>query len=168
MTTPTSPQPQPDRTPLPPTVAAPDVEPSPRSTGTPGTTPSGTTSSPRTGAGTTAPGAGSDKTSAKPTGKGGRDGRPAAGKRTDDALHTRTASVWVGLIVGVLVLIALVIFLLQNTEMVEVNFLGATGTAPLAVVCLIAGIGVGLVVLVVGALRIGQLRRRVKHDRQGR
>ena len=80
-------------------------------------------------------------------------------------MRTRTASLWVGIGVSLLVLIALVIFMMQNTEMVEVTFLGATGSAPLAAVCLISGIAVGVVVLLVGALRIHQLRRRVKHDR---
>lgn len=86
--------------------------------------------------------------------------------REQQSIRTRTASLWVGIGVSFLLLIALVIFLIQNTEMVEVTFLGATGSAPLAVVCLISGLGVGIVVLLVGALRIGQLRRRVKRDRR--
>lgn len=81
-------------------------------------------------------------------------------------LRTRTGAVWFGICVGALVLVALVVFMLQNTAPVEVAFLGMTGTAPLAMVLLIAGLGVGIVALVVGALRIGQLRRRIRADRQ--
>jgi uncharacterized integral membrane protein len=61
---------------------------------------------------------------------------------------------WVGLVVGALVM-------LQNTAPVEVVFLGMRGTAPLALTLLIAGIGVGIVALVVGSIRIGQLRHRL-------
>lgn len=73
---------------------------------------------------------------------------------------TRTSAAWLGICVGVLVLVALVVFMLQNTEPVGVSFLGFSGTAPLALTLLIAGLGVGIVVLVVASLRIGQLRRR--------
>ncbi|WP_337972747.1 hypothetical protein [Cellulomonas sp. NTE-D12] len=68
---------------------------------------------------------------------------------------------WVGLVVGALVLVALIVFMLQNTAPVEVVFLGMRGTAPLALTLLIAGIGVGIVALVVGSIRIGQLRHRL-------
>jgi len=75
--------------------------------------------------------------------------------------RSRTGAVWVGIVVGTLVLIALIIFMLQNTDEVEVHFLGWTGTAPLAIALLIAGVGVGLIALVVGTLRIAQLKRRL-------
>lgn len=79
--------------------------------------------------------------------------------------RTRTSAAWVGACVGVLVLVMLVIFMLQNTAPVEVAFLGMSGAAPLALVLLIAGLGVGIVVLTLGGLRIAQLRRRLKSDR---
>jgi putative membrane protein len=74
---------------------------------------------------------------------------------------TRTGATWVGIAVGAVVLVLLIIFLLQNTVPVEVAFLGLQGTAPLAVMLLIAGVGFAIVTLVVGSLRIGQLRRRI-------
>ncbi|MEN1974656.1 LapA family protein [Cellulomonas sp. P4] len=79
--------------------------------------------------------------------------------------RTRTGSAWVGVCVGALVLVALVVFMLQNTSPVEVSFLAMTGTAPLALVMLVAGLGVGVVALVIGSLRIGQLRRRIRAAR---
>jgi uncharacterized integral membrane protein len=86
--------------------------------------------------------------------------KPATAK----PVRSRTSAAWVGLCVGALVLVALVVFMMQNTAPVEVTFLGATGTAPLALALLIAGLGVGIVALVLGALRIGQLRRRIHTD----
>lgn len=77
---------------------------------------------------------------------------------------TRTSAAWFGICVGVLVLIALVVFMLQNTRPVTVTFLGMSGSAPLALGLLIAGLAVGAVVLIFAGLRIGQLRRRASND----
>ena len=66
----------------------------------------------------------------------------------------------------VVVLVLLAIFILQNTQKVEISFLGWTGSAPLAAALLIAT-AAGLVLAVAaGSLRILQLRRRVKRDRK--
>lgn len=75
--------------------------------------------------------------------------------------RTRAGATWVGICVGALVLVALIVFMLQNTQQVLVSFLGAQGSVPLALALLIAGVGVGIVALVVGTVRIGQLRRRL-------
>ena len=149
-----------------------DAEPplTPATPGAPGTP----TTAPGPGAGPASPTAASRPATtppkaANPPASGTGSSKPpltAAQKREQQSIRTRTASLWVGIGVSLLVLIALVIFLMQNTEVVEVTFLGATGSAPLAVVCLISGIAVGIVVLLVGALRIAQLRRRVKHARR--
>jgi len=77
------------------------------------------------------------------------------------APRTRAGAAWVGLCVAALVLVALVVFMLQNTQPVLISFLGWQGSVPLALALLIAGIGVGIVALVVGTLRIHQLRRRL-------
>lgn len=81
----------------------------------------------------------------------------------DRAPRTRAGAAWVGLCVSALVLVALIVFMLQNTQTVLVSFLGWQGSVPLALALIIAGIGVGVVALVVGTLRIHQLRRRVAH-----
>jgi len=90
-----------------------------------------------------------------------RSGKPEPTPTAVKPARSRTGAVWVGIVVGALVMIALIIFMLQNTDEVEVHFLGWTGTAPLAIALLIAGVGVGLIALVVGTLRIAQLRRRL-------
>lgn len=82
--------------------------------------------------------------------------------------RSRAGAAWVGIAVGVVLMVLLVVFLLQNTAPVEVAFFGLQGTAPLAVALLIAGIGFALVTLVVGTARIGQLRRRVSADARAR
>lgn len=82
-------------------------------------------------------------------------------------VRTRTGSAWVAIVVGVAVLALLIVFMLQNTVPVEVAFLGLTGTAPLALTLLIAGVGFAVVTLVVGSLRIGQLRRRIGRGDRG-
>lgn len=86
---------------------------------------------------------------------------PATATPEQKPLRSRTGATWVGLCLAAVVLVALIVFMLQNTTPVEVHFLGWTGTAPLAVALLIAGVGVGLVALVVGTVRITQLRRRL-------
>jgi uncharacterized integral membrane protein len=66
----------------------------------------------------------------------------------------------------VVLLVLLAIFVLQNTQKVEISFLGWNGSAPLAAALLIAT-AAGLVLAVAaGTLRILQLRRRVKRDRK--
>jgi uncharacterized integral membrane protein len=61
-------------------------------------------------------------------------------------------------------LLLLIVFIAQNTQDVEVSFLGWDGRAPLAVSLLIATlVGIALAV-VAGSLRILQLRRRVRRD----
>jgi lipopolysaccharide assembly protein A len=80
--------------------------------------------------------------------------------------RSRAGAAWVGICVAALVLIALIVFMLQNTEPVRVTFLSMQGLVPLAIALLIAGVGVGIVALVIGTVRIGQLRRRLSHERR--
>ena len=61
-----------------------------------------------------------------------------------------------------LVLLLLIIFIAQNTQNVNVSFLGWDGQTPLAVALLIATTAGLFVAAVAGTLRIWQLRRRVR------
>jgi uncharacterized integral membrane protein len=86
---------------------------------------------------------------------------------TGDPLRgSRTSGTWVAVLVLAVVLLLLAVFILQNTQRVEVSFFGWTGQAPLAATLLIAAAGGALVVAGVGILRILQLRRRVKRQRK--
>ncbi|MCK9795918.1 lipopolysaccharide assembly protein LapA domain-containing protein [Isoptericola sp. 4D.3] len=71
------------------------------------------------------------------------------------------AAVWLAVGVAALVLVGLIVFMLQNTQPVLVSFLGMEGTVPLAVSLLIAAVGVGIIALVVGTVRVAQVRRRL-------
>lgn len=83
----------------------------------------------------------------------------------DPLRGSRTSGTWIAVIVLSLLLLLLAVFILQNTQKVEVAFLGWSGRAPLAATLLIAAAGGALVVASAGALRILQLRRRVKRQR---
>ena len=65
---------------------------------------------------------------------------------------------------GYLLLLLLAVFILQNTQKVEVSFLGWNGHAPLAATLLLAAVAGSVVVATAGLLRILQLRRRVKRS----
>jgi uncharacterized integral membrane protein len=59
-------------------------------------------------------------------------------------------------------LILLLIFILQNTASVKINFLGAHGHVPLGIALLVAAVAGGLLVVIVGAARIARLRLRTR------
>jgi len=81
------------------------------------------------------------------------------------APRTRTAAAWFGICVAALVFVVLIVFMLQNTGRVEVNFLGWQGTAPLALTLLIAAVGAAIATMAVGVARITQLRRLTRRRR---
>ncbi|HEX4688275.1 MAG TPA: LapA family protein [Nocardioides sp.] len=87
---------------------------------------------------------------------------PPSGK--DPLRRSRTSSAWFAVVALAVLLLLLIVFIAQNTQDVEVSFLGWDGRAPLAVSLLIATlVGIALAV-VAGSLRILQLRRRVRRD----
>jgi uncharacterized integral membrane protein len=77
---------------------------------------------------------------------------------------TRISASWTAVVAAVLVLILLVIFIAENTQRSTVNFVGFHGHAPTAVVLLIAAIAGAVIVIIVGAARILQLRKVAKHS----
>jgi uncharacterized integral membrane protein len=60
----------------------------------------------------------------------------------------------------------LAVFVLQNTQQVQVSFFGWNGSAPLAAALLIATAAGLLIAVSAGALRILQLRRRVRRSQR--
>lgn len=101
-----------------------------------------------------------------------RTNDPAAAEshedRVEDPLRgSRTSGTWVAVLSLSLVLLLVAVFIIQNTQKVEVSFLGWNGRAPLAATVLIAVASGALMVASAGVLRILQLRRRVKRDRRG-
>jgi uncharacterized integral membrane protein len=79
--------------------------------------------------------------------------------------RTRTSAVWFGVWAGVVTVILLIIFVGQNTASVEINFLWMSGSIPLALALLIAGVGGAIIAMAVSAARIIQLRRHFRRTR---
>ncbi|WP_160150741.1 lipopolysaccharide assembly protein LapA domain-containing protein [Nonomuraea solani] len=79
---------------------------------------------------------------------------------------TRTSVAWAGVWAAALVSVAFIVFMLQNTTVTQVSFLGLHGTLPLAVAMLIAMISGILLTLVLGTARITQLRRLASRRRR--
>jgi len=83
---------------------------------------------------------------------------------------TRTSMVWTMVGIGVVLLVAILVFILQNGQRVRVRFLMVNGTLPLGVALLFAALLGALLVLVAGAARVLQLRvvaRRHRRTDQG-
>jgi uncharacterized integral membrane protein len=78
---------------------------------------------------------------------------------------TRTGRVWVAVCAGALITVALIIFMIQNTRTVQVTYLGMTGSTSLALMLLIAAVGGILLTLILGSVRILQLRHAVRRRR---
>ena len=71
---------------------------------------------------------------------------------------TRTSMVWTMVGIGVVLLVAILVFILQNGQRVQVRFLMVDGTLQLGVALLFAALLGALLVLVAGAARVLQLR----------
>ena len=88
--------------------------------------------------------------------------KPYPGER-----QTRLSGAWTVLVIGIVALIAVLVFILQNIQDVDVYFLFLHGHLPLAVALLFAMVLGAVVVLAFGAGRILQLRlvaRRARHQ----
>jgi uncharacterized integral membrane protein len=66
--------------------------------------------------------------------------------------------VWTMVGIGVVLLVAILVFILQNGQRVRVRFLMVDGTLPLGIGLLFAALLGALLVLVAGAARVLQLR----------
>jgi len=72
--------------------------------------------------------------------------------------RTRLSGAWTAVVVGLIALVLILVFILQNQQSVEVSFLMFHGHLPLAVAMLFALILGSVVVFAFGAARIFQLR----------
>lgn len=94
----------------------------------------------------------------RPTTRPSRPAQPAS----DPLRASRTSGLWIAVALSGVVLVLLIIFIAQNTDPVDVSFLGWQGETPLAVALLIATVAGLFLATIAGSLRILQLRRRVK------
>lgn len=90
---------------------------------------------------------------------------PSSGRPARAVRSTRTGRVWVGVCAAALIAVALLVFMVQNTQTVQVTFLGLSGSTSLALMLLIAAVGGILLTLLLGSVRILQLRRAVRRRR---
>jgi uncharacterized integral membrane protein len=94
-----------------------------------------------------------------------RSAQPPPGlTSTGKVRRTRVSAWWAGLIIAAVILIALLIFIIQNSSRVSVQYLGAHGSVSLAVALLLAAIAGVLLVAIPGTARIVQLRRALKKN----
>jgi uncharacterized integral membrane protein len=68
--------------------------------------------------------------------------------------------------VALVLLVLLIVFILQNSTKVEVQFLGMSGTIPLGMALLIAAVGGGVLVAIAGVARVTQLRLHARRTRR--
>jgi uncharacterized integral membrane protein len=87
-------------------------------------------------------------------------------KTKGQSSSTRIGSVWMAVAVAVLLGVALIDFIVQNTRSVRIEFFSVTGQIPVAVALLAAAVSGALVVLVAGVARTTQLRITRHRDRQ--
>ncbi|MBP1158109.1 putative integral membrane protein [Rhodococcus sp. PvR044] len=76
--------------------------------------------------------------------------------------HTKAAATWTGLVIGVLVLILLLVFILQNLDKVGLKLFFWEFSLPLGVSLLLAAIAGALIMALAGGVRIVQIRRLAK------
>ena len=81
---------------------------------------------------------------------------------------TRAGMVWAAVASGLVVLILLIAFILQNQDYVLVKFFGLEGSVPLGLALFIAAVGGGVLVAIAGAVRIIQLRLAAHRQRVSR
>lgn len=93
--------------------------------------------------------------SAPAAGRPGATGPAAAARK-----HSRTGAAWVALVVAAIVMIFLLIFIVQNSDPVQVRYFGVEGTLSLGVAMLFAAIAGALTAGLLGTVRILQLRAR--------
>lgn len=94
--------------------------------------------------------------------------------RADPSAHTRgqggpphatgskTSGVLIAIVSGAIILVLLLIFILQNSQRVSLQFLVLDGRVPVGVAVLLAAVAGALVVAIAGGARILQLRRRAQ------
>jgi uncharacterized integral membrane protein len=94
-----------------------------------------------------------------------QDAEPSA-KSLPGERRTRLSGAWTALVVGILALVAILVFILQNLQSVELSFLGFHGRLPVAVALLFAVVLGAIIVVAFGGARIRQLRMVARRARR--
>jgi uncharacterized integral membrane protein len=88
--------------------------------------------------------------------------QPIPGEARRRVKPTRASAVWTALAVGVLMLVAILIFVVQNSAKTRINFLWLHFTLGVGIALLISAILGIVLTLAVGSVRMLQLRRLAK------
>jgi lipopolysaccharide assembly protein A len=100
------------------------------------------------------------------------DGQPAQDARPGQSYpgerKTRLSGAWSALIVGIVALLVILVFILQNPQAVELRFLVFHGHLPLGLALLFAVILGAVIVMAFGGGRIMQLRLVARRARRRR
>ncbi|MCS5479245.1 DUF1049 domain-containing protein [Corynebacterium sp. YIM 101645] len=89
------------------------------------------------------------------------------GTAKPEVKKTLAGGTWAALIVGALLLIALLVFILQNQQQVELNLLSWTFQFPAGIGYLFSAITGALIMALVGGVRMLELRHQVRKQRKG-
>lgn len=81
--------------------------------------------------------------------------------------RTRASTAYVGVGGGLVVLVLILIFIIQNLDNASLHYLGLQFTLPIGLLMLIALVVGGLIVLFVSLARVTQLRIRARRSPQG-
>jgi uncharacterized integral membrane protein len=94
---------------------------------------------------------------------------PSAGEPEGPTVPpTKVGSAWLALTPALAFLVVVIVFIVENRQDVQVSFFGAHWTLPLGVDLLLAAVLGGLVVFLLGSLRILQLRRVARQHHEAR
>jgi uncharacterized integral membrane protein len=95
---------------------------------------------------------------------------PPAGTAPAPAQHTlkrtRISGLWVAVGCFAVILLLLLIFILQNSQKVDISYMGAHGHLPLGVALLFAAVCGVILVVLAGTARISQLRTTARRHRR--
>jgi uncharacterized integral membrane protein len=80
--------------------------------------------------------------------------------------HSRVGTAWVGLFVFTLIMLLLLIFIVQNSTSVRIHYFGASGTIGFGVALLLAAVAGSIMTLLIGSIRIVQLKLSSKHHKE--
>ena len=80
--------------------------------------------------------------------------------------RTRMSGLWVAVGFFAVILLLLLIFILQNSQKVDISYMGAHGHLPLGVALLLAAVCGVLLVVLAGTARISQLRATARKHRR--
>ena len=81
---------------------------------------------------------------------------------------TRTSATYSGVAVGLLVLVLVIIFIAQNLHDSRVHYLGLNFQLPIGLLILASAVAGGIIVLLVSAARVAQLRLMARRHRAGK